>query len=272
MGEERGRLGELLVKAKLMTEQQLEVILELQKTDGRRLGTLLVEQGVLSEGSVIQILGQQLSVPWVSLNHIDFSRKLLDLVPPDLAEEFCAIPIYVRRIRGFGEVLYVALDDPTNEQAVAAIARASGLHVRVMIAAPSDIRAALRVYYGVGASLPPDAHNEAFDEVHPPTIPPPSDSLAHLARANRAELEYVVVLELGGQRQIHVPLPRSASGPLHIGQTELEAELVRAADSIGEEPDEDDWRASFAALLQSLVLDEVVQSWRVVALSDLESS
>jgi type IV pilus assembly protein PilB len=146
----RVRLGELLVKSGLITEQQLDEVLGLQRADGRRLGTLLVESGLVSETQVTQILSQQLSIPWVSLHHIDFSRHLLGLVPEDVVRRYCLIPIYVRRVRGLGDALYVAMDDPSNSQALAEVAEHSKLHVRAMIAPPSDILAAIRAYYGGG--------------------------------------------------------------------------------------------------------------------------
>ena len=79
----RVRLGELLVEAQIITRAQLDEILVIQQSDPRRLGTLLVEAGLITETQVTQILSQQLSVPWVSLYHIDFSRQLLNLVPRD---------------------------------------------------------------------------------------------------------------------------------------------------------------------------------------------
>jgi type IV pilus assembly protein PilB len=115
---------------------------------------LLVETGLVSETQVTQILSQQLSIPWVSLHHIDFSRELLDLVPVDAVERFCLVPIYVRRVRGLGDALYVAMDDPTNTQALVEVSERSGLHVRAMIAPPSDIRAAIHAYYGIGEPRP----------------------------------------------------------------------------------------------------------------------
>lgn len=147
MGE-HVRLGELLVDAKAISRQTLEEALERQKTDGRRLGVLLAEAGVVTETQVTQILSQQLSVPWVSLYHIDFSRQLLDLVPREVAERYCLVPIFVRRTRGGAETLYVAMDDPTDERAREEVAHFAGLPVRAMIAAPSDIVAAIRAYYG----------------------------------------------------------------------------------------------------------------------------
>ena len=146
----RVRLGELLVEAQIVSRAQLEEILAAQKGDGRRIGTLLVEAGLVTETQVTQILSQQLSVPWVSLYHIDFSRQLLNLVSHDLAEQYCLVPIFVRRVRGLGETLYVAMDDPSDEAAQREVGQWAGLPVRAMIAPPTDIRSAIRVYYGVG--------------------------------------------------------------------------------------------------------------------------
>jgi type IV pilus assembly protein PilB len=152
----RLRLGQLLVDARILTPEQLEDVLALQKTDGRKLGALLVESGLLTETLLTQVLSQQLSVPWVSLNHIDFSRELLDLIPLDVAEKYCLVPIYVRAVRGQGDTLYVAMEDPMNEEALRDCAAASGLPARAMIAAPSDIFRVLRLHYGstIGAVTP----------------------------------------------------------------------------------------------------------------------
>lgn len=161
MDPARIRLGELLVDANAITPEQLTEVLERQKQDGRRLGTLLVEAGFVTEVQLTQILSQQLSVPWVSLYHIDFSRPLLDLVPKEVAEQYGLVPIFVRRVRGLGNALYVAMEDPSDEAAVEAVHNYSGLPVRCMIAPPSDIRGAIRAYYRVG------------DELVPTSLPPP---------------------------------------------------------------------------------------------------
>src|SRR5215207_3456995 len=150
MATARVRLGELLVEAQIITRQQLEDALHLQKQDGRRIGTLLVEAGLVSETQVTQILSQQLSVPWVSLYHIEFSRQLLNLVTQELAERYCLVPIFVRKVRGLGQTLYVAMDDPSDEKAHGEVSQFSGLPVRAMIAPPTDIRSAIRAYYGAG--------------------------------------------------------------------------------------------------------------------------
>ncbi|WP_437899670.1 hypothetical protein [Sorangium sp. So ce124] len=178
----RLRLGQLLVDARMITQDALERTLEQQRTDGRRLGTLLVEQGLINETQLTQILSHQLAVPWVSLLHIEFSRQLLNLVPHDVAERYCLVPIYVRHVRNQGETLYVAMDDPTNEDGMKECMAFSGLPVRAMIAPPSDIRNAIRVYYGARArSVPPPAPakqaqvSEPQSRARPADLPPSSE-------------------------------------------------------------------------------------------------
>jgi type IV pilus assembly protein PilB len=141
------RIGELLVEAGVLSQSQLEQALFAQRKDGRKLGQLLIELGLASEVQLTQTLSRQLSVPWVSLYHVDFSRSLLNLVPQAIAEKYCLVPIFVRRVRKLGETLYVAMEDPTNDAAIEDVTRASTLPVKPMIACPSDIRAAIRVYY-----------------------------------------------------------------------------------------------------------------------------
>src|SRR3954467_14369070 len=157
----RVRLGDLLVEAQIVSRAQLEEILVAQKHDGRRIGTMLVEAGLVTETQLTQILSQQLSVPWVSLYHIDFSRELLNLVPRDIAEKYCLVPIYIRPVRGQGETLYVAMDDPMNEDALRECSASAGLPARPMIAAPSAILKAIRLYYGGSASIAAPAVSRA---------------------------------------------------------------------------------------------------------------
>jgi type IV pilus assembly protein PilB len=173
MATPRLRLGQLLVDAKLISAEALEQVLREQRSDGRRLGTLLVERGLINETQLTQILSHQLSVPWVSLLHIEFSRQLLNLVPYDVADRYCLLPIYVRHVRGQGDTLYVAMDDPSNEDGLAACREHAGLPVRAMIAPPQDIRNAIRVYYGVKPATPSVVEPPAAEPAPLPVAPAP---------------------------------------------------------------------------------------------------
>ena len=176
----RLRIGELLVSAKVITQEQLDTALKVQRPAGQRLGDLLVLQGTVTENQLTQTLGQQLSVPWVSLYHVDFSRQLLNLVPRDVAEKFCLVPIFVRRVKKQGDTLYVAMDDPTNEAALIDVMSYAGLPVKPMIASPTDIRGAIRVYYGAEggapAAVPVAAPAPAAAPTAPSTVPVPPPS------------------------------------------------------------------------------------------------
>ncbi|RYZ04150.1 MAG: hypothetical protein EOO73_25025 [Myxococcales bacterium] len=218
MATARVRLGELLVDAQIITRQQLEEALSLQKRDGRRIGTLLVEAGLVSETQVTQILSQQLSVPWVSLYHIDFSRQLLNLVSEDLAERFCLVPIFVRKVRGLGQTLYVAMDDPSDEKAQSEVSQFSGLPVRAMIAPPTDIRSAIRAYYSAGKDA--SSLSEAVAEVE-------ADRISQLA------LEPAPAAPSGKERP---PIPKAASADSASASPEPTPPRIAAAAS-GDGPD-----------------------------------
>ena len=165
-------IGELLVNAKVISREQLEEALAQPRPPGKKIGHVLLERGWISEAQLTQTLSLQLGVPWVSLYHIDFSRQLLNRVPREMAEKYCLIPIFVRHVKGQGETLYVATDDPKNELSLAEVARAAQLPTRPMIASPADIRSAIRVYYfdGEGMVAPPPPPPSAIGDGTPSTL------------------------------------------------------------------------------------------------------
>jgi hypothetical protein len=144
---EKLRLGEILIEAGVLTEVQLKSALAIQKQRQLRLGTILLQERFVTEKQLVQALSRRLSIPWVSLWHIDIEESLLQLVPANVAEEFFLIPIYVRSDGDDQKALYVAMNDPTDESALRFVAASSGMPVKPMIAGPSDIAAAIRAYY-----------------------------------------------------------------------------------------------------------------------------
>src|SRR5579872_246126 len=185
------RIGELLVEGGILSQSQLEQALFAQRKDGRKLGQLLIELGLVSEVQLTQTLSRQLSVAWVSLYHVDFSRSLLNLVAREIAEKYSLVPIFVRRVRKQGETLYVAMDDPTNEAAIEEVSRAASLPVKPMIACPSDIRNAIRVYY-LGEPTPtggPDARPSGDGSFGtgppPPSAKPPNPAQPRAVPSDR---------------------------------------------------------------------------------------
>ena len=86
----------MLVAAGKVLPEQLEEVIASQKGTGKRLGALLVERGVISELELTQILSNQLSVDWVSLEYVDFSDEILDIIPGELARQCTLIPVHYR--------------------------------------------------------------------------------------------------------------------------------------------------------------------------------
>lgn len=175
----RPLLGELLIQSKVITAEQLAQTLAEQSApvNDKKIGQLLIERGWITEAQLTQTLSLQLSVPWVSLYHIDFSRQLLNRVEREIAEKYCLIPIFVRHVKGQGETLYVAMDDPTNETALAEVSRQASLPARPMIASATDIRSAIRVYYGE-----PSGAGQMIDIPAPPTRAEPRGEMPMTTR------------------------------------------------------------------------------------------
>jgi type IV pilus assembly protein PilB len=210
-------IGELLLEANVISREELDRVLAMQKADNRRLGTLLVESGLVTETQVTQILSQQLSVPWVSLYHVDFSRQLLNFVPRELAEQYCLVPIFVRRVRGAGEVLYVAMDDPSNEHARNLVSQFSGLPVRAMIAPPSDIRSAIRVYYGAQSVAPRERSSAKLEVAEVLSPEPPQVEVSDTSLDD--EVEALAAFEAEAPPTERVPsTPPEKAAPLETPQ------------------------------------------------------
>jgi type IV pilus assembly protein PilB len=150
---QRPRLGDLLVSTGRVSAGQLDEALAHQKTTGRRLGETLIELGHVSDEAVAQTLSEQLSVPWVTLSRVEFSRELLNLVSAELASKWLVVPIYVRNVRKdkktYEQTLFVATDDPLNETALSEVATHTGMLVKAMVASASELRSAIRIYYGI---------------------------------------------------------------------------------------------------------------------------
>jgi hypothetical protein len=254
---ERVKLGELLVETGLLSREALEEALEVQKTDGRRLGELLVHRGAISEAKVTQVLSQQLSVPWVSLSHIDFSRQLLNLVPAECADKYGLVPIYVRRAKNREQTLYLAMVDPTDPAPLEEVAKFSGLPVRAMIAPASDIRGAIRAYYLDQSDEEQLAVSAAHVDVPEPLASDPPAKMVTVTLLDGTELR----------------LPKSSKRPGALGGASgltardlIEALRVRAqggnaSEVLGEHIN---WEAMFGALLSLLMKKNLIHDWEFV--------
>jgi type IV pilus assembly protein PilB len=103
------RLGDLLVREKVITDQQLEEALKVQKQTGGRLGSVLVKLGFLSDEDVTNFLSRQYGVPAINLNYFEIDPAVVKLVPQETAKRYQILPL--SRV---GASLTIAMVDPTN--------------------------------------------------------------------------------------------------------------------------------------------------------------
>jgi hypothetical protein len=159
-------LGQLLVTSGLLTQQALDEILTLQKTDSRRLGELLADKGLVRPQQLAQFLSHQLACPWVSLQRVEVTREAANVLPREIALRHHMVPIHLRTSKG-ATALYVAMDDPTDELALSEASRGARMPVKPMVALASEVRSLLdRLYNGGEVTFP-----LGLDSVGPPASP-----------------------------------------------------------------------------------------------------
>lgn len=162
----RRQLGEILVRAGLLTQAHLDALNAPPAHGGsQRLAVALLEHGVMTDRELARALSQELSVPLVALTQAEPPRATRALVPREIAERFCLAPVYVRRDVGAPPTLFVAIDDPTWEEALFTVSIFAGMAVRPLVAPRSEIRAAIARWYAGRAlddrtTIPATAMNE----------------------------------------------------------------------------------------------------------------
>lgn len=153
------RLGDLLVHAGAITEEDLQQALEKQKKDPRRLGELLVGEGIITERNLAQALAVQLKTNVVSLSRFRPMSDALQQVPEDVAKRLNVLPM---SILDDGR-LSIAMSDPLDIFAIDELRMLTGRDIQVSVATASDVRRSLEHAYAVQESLQ-DAMFEVVQE------------------------------------------------------------------------------------------------------------
>lgn len=131
---QKKRIGEILISKGLITQQQLEDALELQRENRKRVGEIWVEAGILSEEILARALATQYSVPYFDMSSYSPKDELLALVADTLITQYMVLPV-----RLLGNVLTVVTSDPTNVVAFQNVARFTGYQVEFVVAQESQL-------------------------------------------------------------------------------------------------------------------------------------
>jgi type IV pilus assembly protein PilB len=145
------RLGELLVKERLITPLQLKSALDSQRSSGGRLGHELTKLGYIEENELTAFLSRQYGVPSVNLSQFDLDPEILKMLPKEVVVRHQVIPI-----NKSGNVLTIVMADPSNIFAIDDIKFVTKLNVEVVVASEQAINEAIEKYY---------RSNVSFDEV-----------------------------------------------------------------------------------------------------------
>ncbi|MEC7242383.1 MAG: type IV-A pilus assembly ATPase PilB [Myxococcota bacterium] len=143
-----GRLGELLVREKLITPLQLQGAVEQQRKSGGRLGHHLTKLGYVQENELTAFLSQQYGVPSINLSDFDIDPEVLKLVPKEVVVRHQVIPV-----NRAGQNLIVAMADPSNIYAIDDVKFVTNLNIDVVVASEPAIAEAIEKYYTSNVSF-----------------------------------------------------------------------------------------------------------------------
>jgi type IV pilus assembly protein PilB len=142
------RLGELLTKAGLISQDQLKEALRIQKESGAKLGETLITLQFVAEDDITECLSQQFGVPSISLQHFEIDHAVIKLIPGEVARKYNILPV-----NKTGATVTIAMADPTNVFAMDDIKFMTGYNVEPVVASELAIKAAIDNYYGTSSAL-----------------------------------------------------------------------------------------------------------------------
>jgi len=142
------RIGELLVRERLISSAALEKAEEVSRKSGERLSLALVRQGALTEAELTHFLSRQYGVPAVNLADFELEADVIALVPKEMARKHQVIPM--SRV---DNSLIVAMADPSNIVALDDLKFLTNYNIDVVVASEAAIAEALAKYYDGGHDL-----------------------------------------------------------------------------------------------------------------------
>jgi type IV pilus assembly protein PilB len=139
------RLGELLVREKLISLQQLRKAQDEQRRSGQNLGYTLAKLGFISDNEITNFLSSQYRLPAINLDEYEIDADVVKLVSREVCEKHKIIPV-----SRSGSSLIVAMSDPTNLHAIDDIKFLTGYNVEPVVASETAIQGSIERYYAAG--------------------------------------------------------------------------------------------------------------------------
>ncbi len=138
------RIGELLLKEKRISAEQLQDALTYQRQHGGKLGGNLVKLGYIQDDEITALLSKQYGVPSIALGQFEIDAAVIKLVPAETARKYQIIPL-----SRSGATLTIAMTDPTNVFAMDDVKFMTGYNVEPVVASETGVAEAIEKYYGI---------------------------------------------------------------------------------------------------------------------------
>jgi type IV pilus assembly protein PilB len=136
------RLGEALVSAGLISPEQLERAVELQRSSGKRIGEIIIGMGLLDEDRLGRVLAQELGIPYIPEREVEVKPDVANLINEQAARRYRAVPIDRR-----GQTIILAMADPQNVFALDDVAFITGCDVQPVVTTEKGIDRAIYLAY-----------------------------------------------------------------------------------------------------------------------------
>jgi GSPII_E N-terminal domain. len=136
------KLGDILVDAELITEDQLKEALQLQKQNYKPLGELLLDLNYVTENQLYKALEYLFQVPYINLLETTPEKDALSLINENVAQKHTLIPVAATP-----KTITVVMKDPLNYEAIDDVGLLTGREVKIAISPPKDITNAIDRYY-----------------------------------------------------------------------------------------------------------------------------
>jgi type IV pilus assembly protein PilB len=143
------RIGELLLKEKRITQEQLQEAVNHQRQQGGKLGFNLVKLGYVKDEEITALLSKQYGVPSIALGQFEIDPGVIKLVPSETAQKYQVVPL-----SRAGATLTIAMTDPTNVFAMDDIKFMTGYNVEPVVASETAVVEAIEKYYGKPVAAP----------------------------------------------------------------------------------------------------------------------
>jgi type IV pilus assembly protein PilB len=174
------RIGELLLKEKRITPDQLQQALNHQKANGGKLGYNLVKMGFVKDEEITALLSKQYGVPSINLTQFEIDLAVIKLIPAETAQKYQIVPL-----SRAGATLTIAMTDPTNVFAMDDIKFMTGYNVEPVVASETAVIEAIQRYFPTGGGKAAKSGGAPAA----PTLMPSGPSTLEMASKGLEELQ-----------------------------------------------------------------------------------